>query len=99
MVLASSPAVAQPCSTAATCACSMLGVLVLLLAQASVGKGEGMSSYPVFCMLHSVKKMKPGAMLVNCGRGGLVDTEALVNALEAGDIGGAAMDVYENESK
>lgn len=36
-------------------------------------------------------------MVINCGRGGLVDTAALIDALEDGKLGGAAMDVYENE--
>ncbi|GMH35309.1 hypothetical protein BSKO_03177 [Bryopsis sp. KO-2023] len=42
-------------------------------------------------------KMKPTALLINVSRGGLVDTDALLDALEAGDVGGCGMDVYEKE--
>jgi D-specific alpha-keto acid dehydrogenase len=44
-----------------------------------------------------IGRMRHGAVVVNTGRGGLVDTEALVEALERGRLGGAALDVLEGE--
>ena len=42
-------------------------------------------------------QMKPGAVLINCGRGGLVDENALVASLKYGQIGGAGVDVLTEE--
>jgi D-specific alpha-keto acid dehydrogenase len=44
-----------------------------------------------------IEQMKHGALIINTGRGSLLDTEALIPALESGKLGGAALDVLEGE--
>ncbi|MFN9367431.1 MAG: 2-hydroxyacid dehydrogenase [Planctomycetia bacterium] len=46
----------------------------------------------------AIARMKPGVMLVNTGRGGLIDTKAVIAGLKSGRIGHLGLDVYEEEA-
>lgn len=43
------------------------------------------------------KNMKDGVRIINCARGGIIDEEALYEAIKSGKVKGAALDVYEKE--
>ncbi len=45
----------------------------------------------------ALSRMKSGAMLINTGRGALIDSRALIGALKTGQVGAAGLDVYEEE--
>ena len=47
----------------------------------------------------SLSLMKKGVFIVNTGRGKLIDTKALIQALKRGHIGAAGLDVYEEETE
>lgn len=44
-----------------------------------------------------LEKIKPGARLINCARGGIYDLDTLVEGMKSGKLGGVALDVYEEE--
>jgi phosphoglycerate dehydrogenase-like enzyme len=41
--------------------------------------------------------MKPGVRIINCSRGGVLDEQALYDAMKTGKVAGAALDVFEKE--
>ena len=47
----------------------------------------------------TLKQMKPGVVILNSGRGALIDTKALIRHLKSGHVGGVALDVYEQEDE
>jgi D-lactate dehydrogenase len=47
----------------------------------------------------ALASMKPGVVLINTGRGALIDTRALIDALKTGRVGAAGLDVYEEEER
>jgi len=57
-----------------------------------ISKGQ-----PAIIGANEMAKMKKGAYIVNCARGGVVDENALIAALDSGHLGGAGIDVYVEE--
>ena len=47
----------------------------------------------------SLQHLKPGAMLINTSRGGLIDTQAVIDGVKSGQVGYFGLDVYENEEE
>src|SRR5699024_10045132 len=45
----------------------------------------------------AIAKMKDGVRIINCARGGIIDEDALYDAIVSGKVAGAALDVFEEE--
>lgn len=90
-------------SPASAAAAAEIGVAVVPLAEALAASDFVSVNCPLtpetYHLLDraALASMKPGAYLVNTGRGGVVATDALVNALRSGHLAGAALDVMEDE--
>lgn len=57
-----------------------------------ISKGQ-----PALIGAAELSKMKKGSYIINCARGGVVDENALISALDSGQVGGAGIDVYVEE--
>jgi len=51
-----------------------------------------------FLNQETLAQLKPGSFIINTSRGALIDAQALVDALKSGQVGGAGLDVYEEET-
>ncbi len=49
--------------------------------------------------VETINKMKPGVVIINTSRGGLIDSESLIKELETGKIGGVGLDVFDEEAE
>lgn len=84
-------------------AAAQIGVTVLPIADVLASSDFVSVNCPLTPQTHHLldreafATMRPGAYLVNTGRGGVVQTDALVEALQSGHLAGAALDVMENE--
>jgi D-lactate dehydrogenase len=84
-------------------ACRALGLeyvgLDELLAQADIVSLHAPLTPDTYHLIdaRALDLMKPGAIVINTSRGALVDTRALIAALKSGRLGGAGLDVYEEE--
>lgn len=97
-VIAHDPYLADGGRRAAELGCELVG-LADLLARADVVSLHVPLTDETQHMIdrRALGQMKPTAVLINTSRGGVVDETALAEALEAGEIGGAALDVREEE--
>ncbi len=84
--------------------CEGLGVHYLPLAEV-LGRADIVSLHlPLTPQTHhlidaaAIRRMKPGAMLINTSRGALVDTGAAIEGLKSGQLGALGLDVYEEEA-
>lgn len=84
-------------------ACQALGMQYLalddLLAEADIVSLHAPLTRETHHLMNerTIGLMKKGAMLINTGRGALIDTKALIKALKSGHLGSAGLDVYEEE--
>jgi phosphoglycerate dehydrogenase-like enzyme len=72
-------------------AAMLAGIDVLLCAAPLTAETHHMLGEPEFAA------MKPTALVINVGRGAIIDEAALIRALQRGTIAGAALDVFEHE--